>query len=396
MVYGRLAVSLLVGVAAMSSQAVAQERELKLGARVQVEHDSNVVLGKNALGNAQGLTPEDTRFVPSLNIELIQPVGRSSVFLSGTAGYTFYDKNTQLNRERLDFSGGGSTRLGPCFSTLSADYNRGINQVDDPMIVIDAKNIRKVTSAAIAVNCGSTSGFSVVGNVSQDWSRNSARAVQQSDYDSTTLMVGLAYRRPALGALTIFANRETVEYRDRLLSDGYQIDAVGVTFDRQLGARIQGSVTASYSMVEQDQVLLPGMVQQEQNVVSYGGDLSFRASTRLLLQASFNRGITPSVGVGQSYEISDRYRLSGTYSVGSRIVVSAGYSRVERQPGEDAIPSILVPTDSTVSNIFGSVRYKQSDNLSFELGLEREERETDVPIFDYTSNRIGLTAIATY
>lgn len=396
MVYRRLTVGLLVGAAAMSSQAVAQERELKLGARVQVEHDSNVVLGRNALGNAQGLTPEDVRFVPSITIDLIQPVGRSSVFLTGVAGYTFYDKNTDLNRERLDFSGGGSTALGPCFTTLSGDYNRGINQIDDPMIVIDAKNTRKVTRATVAVNCGSTSGFSVVGNASQDWSRNSAQIAKEADYDSTTLMVGVAYRRPALGALTVFANRQTVDYKDRLLSNGYQVDAIGATFDRQLGARIQGSITVSYSMVEQDQVLLPGFPQQEQNITSYGGDLSFRASSRLTLQASFNRGISPSVAVGQSYEISDRYRLSGSYSVGSRIVVSAGYSSVKREPGEDAIPSPILPTESTLENLFGSIRYRQSDRLSFELGLEREERETNIPLFDYSANRIGLTVVASY
>lgn len=396
MVYGRLAVSLLVGMAAMSSQAVAQERQLKLGARVQVEHDSNVVLGRNALGNAQGLTPEDVRFVPSLTVDLIQPVGRSSVFLSGDAGYTFYDKNTSLNRERLDFSGGGSTPLGPCLTTLSGDYNRGINQIDDPAIVIDAENVRKSTRATASVSCGSTSGFSIVGNASQDWSRNSALSIREADYDSTTLMVGVTYRRPALGALTVFANRQTVDYKERLLSDGYQVDAIGATFDRQLGARIQGSVTASYSMVEQDQVLLPGFPQQEQNVFSYGGNLSFRASSRLALQASFNRGISPSVGVGQSYEISDRYRLSGTYSVGSRITMRAGYGRVERDPGKNALPSAFLPTESTLTNMFGSVRYKQSDHLSFELGLERDKRDTNIPLFDYTANRIGLTAIASY
>lgn len=396
MVYGRLAVSLLVGMAAMSSQAVAQERELKIGARVQVEHDTNVVLGRDALGNAQGLTPEDVRFLPALTLDLIQPVGRSSVFLSGTAGYTFYDKNTSLNRERLDFSGGGSTRLGPCQTTLNGSYSRGINQVDDPTIILDVKNVRERTGAALAVNCGSASGFGIVGNLGQDWSRNSALSVRDSDYDSTTMMVGVSYRRPALGALTVFANRQTIDYKDRPLSDGYQVDAFGVTFDRQLGARIQGSVTASYSMVEQDQVLIPGLPAQEQNVVSYGGDLSFRASSRLTLQASFNRGITPSMGVGQAYEVTERYRLSGAYSVGSRIVVSAGYSNLERQPSKNGIQSPLLPTESTLSTVYGNVRYKQSENLSFELYLEREERDTNVPIFDYSADRIGLTAIAKY
>jgi hypothetical protein len=142
--------------------------------------------------------------------------------------------------------------------------------------------------------------------------------------------------------------------------------------------------------------LLSSVPQQDQSVFSYGGDLSFRASSRLTLQAGFNRGITPSAGVGQSYEISNRYRIGGSYSVGSRIVVNFGYSNVERVPGENIVQSSLLPTESTLQNLYGTVRYKQSENLSFELGLEREKRETNAPLFDYSANRIGLTAIASY
>jgi len=392
----KITVGLAVTMAAISTSAAAQDRSLKVGIRAQVEHDSNVVLGRDPLGQRDNLTPEDVLFIPSITIDLMQPVGRHSVYLSGSAGYTFYDKNTDLNRERIDVSSGANIALGACSVTGDVSYGRGINRVDDPVFVIDARNIREILGVTGGAACQTPSGFGVTAQVAKDCSDNSRAALSEANYESVTYTGGLTYSRPALGTLTLFGSRQNVEYPDRLLPGDYSVDSVGVTYDRELGARIQGSLTGSYARVEQDghpQIGLPGA---KQNVMSYGAKLSFRVNSRFNLLGSFNRGVNPAVGFEQAYEISNRYRVSANYKIGSRLTATAGFYRVERDPSESALPSVAVPTESTLDVASASVRYQQSERLGIELYLEREERDTNLDAYDYTSNRVGLTTIVTF
>lgn len=394
----RLSIGLAVGLVAITGEASAQDRMLKVGIRAQVEHDSNVVLGGNALGQRQNLTPEDVLFIPSATIDLLQPLGRHSAYLRGSAGYTFYDKNTDLNRERIDVASGLNVALRSCGLTADVTYGRGINRIDDPTFIYDARNIRETIGVTGGLSCSSATGFGVMAQVARNWSDNSRQTLQEANYESSTYTAGLTYARPALGTLTLFGSRETVDYPDRVVTDGYTVDSVGMTYDRQLGARIQGTVTASYAQVEQDGRLLPGLglPAAKQDVTSYGAKLSFRVNSRLNLLGSFNRGVSPAIGFLQAYEVSNRYRISGTYQIGSRLTATAGFNRVERDPSENALPSLVVPTESTLDVASASLRYQQSDRLGFELYLEHEKRDTNLDPFDYTSDRIGLTTIVTF
>ena len=380
-----------VGLVAPSGAIAQEARKLDFGLHAQAEHNSNVARTNDMVADARGLTRADTLYTPSASIDLFLPVGRRSVFLRGVAGYTFYDKNTKLNRERLDVAGGINSPFGPCQAGMTAGYSRGVNQVDDPTLVDDVENIQSVRRVGGTLNCSGPVGVGVVASITKDWTRNSLEFLRSADAERTSYMLGASYTRPAFGTVTLFGSYDDTVYPRRFLGDGYEMKSVGATFERQLGARIQGSVTVAYAAVEQRGPAAAGF-NSDTHTNSYAADLSYRVSDRLRLTATLDRSISPASGVGRAYDVVDAYRLSGDYDLGSRITVSAGVSRVDREAVGILSTSSLQLTDSVTKSFMLAVRYKQSERLSFVVNAGREDRSTNSPTFDYTNDRIGISA----
>lgn len=390
MTLGKVSFCVLLGAGALSTPAYAQEmRRLDFGLQGRVEYNSNVARTDETQAAIRGLTPGDTIFTPAATFDLLLPVGRQSLFLLGSAGYSFYDNNKDLDRERVDLTGGVNTRFGPCAATFSGGYARGINRIDDPVLIDNVRNIQETERLGVDVSCSRQTGLGVVGAMSKEWTSNELSFLRVSDSERTTGTVGVSYSRPALGTLTVFGNHEETIYPNRLVEDGYDMNAFGATFERQLGARIEGSVTVSYAMVE-EHVVLPGQ-DSDSDSVTYAARLGYRASSRLRFQAMFDRAVLPSSSIGRSYDLTQSYRVTADYDMGSRITFSLGAGRAERNAGGTDLP-ILQLTDSTTTTFDASVRYKQSERLSFLLSGGHEERTTNAPQFDYTNDRIGLTA----
>lgn len=393
MFYGKVAFGALVSVAALSTSATAQERTLNFGLNAQVDHHSNVARSSKEYADLRGVQRADTVFKPAATIDFFSPIGRQSMFFRGSAGYTFYDRNDQLNREVLDFSGGLNGQLGPCSGTLSGGYTRGLWLLDDPTLIENVENIQTTKNASVNVGCSRSTGLGLTASASKDWVDNDQ--LLNADSERTSIMGGVTYTRPALGTLTLFADRQETSYPNRLLSGGYTLNAYGVTLARQLGARIQGTVTVAYNRVAQDTPdYLPPIDDME--TTAYSAELTYRASSRLSFQGSFDRAVTPTVTVGQSYDLSEGYRVSGAFDLSSRVTISAGGAWVQRQ-SNGILPTTRVElTESETTSYFSSVRYRQSDRLSFALNVGREERRTNAPQFDYTNNRIGVGADLTF
>jgi len=386
----KVAFGAAVGMAAISSEAFAQEaRRLDFGLQALVEYNSNVAASSEEAAELRGLSRGDTLFSPTATIDFSAPVGRQAIFLRGLAGYTFYDKNKRLDRERLDATGGVQSRLGPCSGTFSGGYMRGISQYDDPLLDVFVDNVQETKRIDGDLACSRSTGFGLAGQASKEWTSNDVSLLKLSNYERTNMMLGVTYTRPTLGTLTVFGSREETSYVNRPIDDGYEMNAFGLTYARQLGARIEGSVTISANKVEQKALSFGG---DDLETTAYSASLSYRASNRLRFIGSFDRAVTPSQVIGRSYDLADVYRISGEYALGSRFMISGGVARAERDAGGGLAFPVVQLTESTTTTLFGSVRYKQSDRLSFVLNAGREERSTNAPQFDYTNNRIGLRA----
>lgn len=375
--------------AATSSPAAAQEaRRFDIGISARAEHHSNVARSSASQASLRGLTKADTIFTPTANVDVLLPVGRQKVFLSGNVGYSFYEKNSRLNREYVNLDGGVKTGLGPCGVTLGAGYSRGVVRVDDPILIDNVENIQETKRVSLDTACSRGTGLGLVAGVSKEWTDNELPFLDVSNSELSSAMLGVTYSRPTLGTITLFTNRQKTEYPNRPIASGYELTAVGVTYERKLGARIEGAVTVAYNNVDLRAPVALGGGNVE--TTAYSAKLSYRASSRLRFGGEFNRSIMPASGFGRTYDLTTAYRLNATYDLGSRIAINVGGARVER----DSEGAVIVPTvqltNSTTDNIFASVRYKMSERIALELSAGRDERTTNAPQFDYTDERVAV------
>lgn len=386
----KLAAGIVLGLAAAATSAAAQDvRKLDITAQARVEHQSNVSQTTKEQAALRGLTLEDTIFTPNVSIDYVQPVGRQSLFLRGNLGYAFYQDNDSLNREQLDLNGGLKAAVGPCVVTLSGGYTRGLNRIDDPTLITDVENIQETKRAAVDAACARQTGIGVVGGYSKDWTTNDLELSKFTDADREAMTLGVTYSRPALGTFTVFGNSEEVVYPNRLIEDGYDLASLGVSYERELGARIQGRVSIAYASVDPHAPALPGLSDEDFETTAYSADLSYRASSRLRFRGAFERSVTPAAGIGRTFDLTESYEVYADYDLGSRISFNLAAMRVDRDAKGGILLPLLQLTESRTDNIGGMARYKLSERLSFNIFASHEERSTNAPQFDYTNDRFG-------
>ncbi|MET3528119.1 outer membrane beta-barrel protein [Phenylobacterium koreense] len=369
---------------------------MDFGLRAELERDNNVSRSSATQAATQGISQEDTIFTPSVTVDVWVPVGRQAVFLKGAAGYSFYDKNDQLDRERASLNGGIEGGVGPCATTLTGDLIYGQREITDFDLSQVVGNVVRTTRVGLHVNCSAPTGLGAVFGASQEWTDNSASQLTSADAERQFLTGGLSYSRPALGTVTAFTNFEKIDYPNRQLlgggSDGYEMTAVGVSYARRLGARIEGTASISYANVEPAASNLPGAPSIDFSGTTYSGDLSYRASSRMRFRGNFSRSVTPTLAIGQQYEVQTAYGLGMDYDIGSRFKLKLGVAQNESEAHgvSAAVPNVM--TSSTTKMIYGALRYEQSRRLAFTLSARHEERDANTPQFNFNGERVGIAA----
>lgn len=390
-----LAIVVLLG--AGTTPAVAQEaRRLDFGVRAKVVHDTNVARSDQTQAALRGVTPEDTIFTPSLTFDVFFPVSKQSIFLNGGIGYDFHRKNVKLDSEAMDLNAGANARIGPCQPTILASYLRRQSDLQD-LGLVNPENIIETSSIDLSVNCAREVGFGIGATLGRGWSNNSNPVQAQLDHNSSSAGASVSYQNHALGSLILMGQYQKVEYENRavmdLLSTGYEMTSFGLTFERRISSRLQAKLSMAQTNVDQLQSR-PASASSSFSGLTYGGDVTFRPTTRLRAQLNYERAVTPSNYIGKLYDVAETVRVSGDYQVGSRVTVGVGAERrnVKSEGATLAIgPSILL-TDSEINTLFGVLTFRQSERLVFNFDMQHEEREANNPVFDYSATRIGATA----
>ncbi len=343
---------LLTGLALAAHPALAQtlpaapatQRQVEFDVVTDVVFDSNIARSDRALAATRGLTLSDEILTPLGLIDLALPIGRSSLFLNGSAGYDFYVNNRVLNQARINVLGGAIGQVGPCRETLSGAYARSQTALSD-LNTVAVANVEDHESIALGAVCGRALGLAPTIQVAESWEQNSAPARQLVDDRSFTATAGLAYRRPALGSLTLFGEfvdttypNELVVQGNALRTGGYQVYAAGVKFDRHLGARIQGEVSLSYS------ALSPAIAGSGSfEGATYSGNLTYRTSGRLSAQVQYARSVTPSNVVGANFSIDDTLSGELDYRLGPRLGLTLGASHMKHHYNTSASYQLTFP-----------------------------------------------------
>lgn len=387
----------LLGSTTLGSVAMAQEaatsgeRGFSIKGHFEVEHRTNVAGSNTAEALSRGITPEDTLYTPSLQVDYNMPVGRQSLFVSARGGRTYYDANKKLDSDHLNFNAGIRGRVGPCATVLQGDFNRGRNLLDNFLTAQTARNVLDSTTAGLEVTCARATGLGVDLGLEHVRAINSLKSIPLNDYESDTARFAVQYQRPAFGTLSLLSSYTKVNFlnSDPLTqSDGYEAKAVGVSYVRRFGARIQGTVSTGYTQAEPVSPP-PGVVAQKFDGWTYSADISFRPTSRLTTSARFDKAITPS-GYGQSFQVTTGTEFSATYKLGSRIQVTVGDSDQIQNLAGGLSTSVIGLTHSRMNTVSGDISYRQSQRLGFTLRAAHDRRKTNDNRFDYDADRVAL------
>lgn len=387
------------GGAAVAQQApqvpdIVPERQWKVDARVSAYYDTNVARTSKAAAAARGLKQEDYVVTPLLAANIVQPVGRQALFLDGLVAYDFYDRNETRDRRRYNVTGGATGVVGPCRPIVYGTYRALQSDLAD-IDLATVNNEQTSKGLAAGVQCGRGVGLGGGVTVQRIDVKNSADRLVVQDYTAETLFTTLSYSAPSLANLSVFYSHASNEYPNRIIpgrpvGDGFFTETVGGRVERKFGARLNAGASLSATRLKRE--FAPPGQKQKFTATTYQGDASYRAGTRLLLSVNAARNVRPSDRPGKLYDIAEQLEGSARYRLGSRFNVTLGHLYSDVASNVDTLAAGLVVTNSRTNSTYGQVEFRAVGNSSLTFDVRHERRDTNLPSFNYTSTRVGLTA----
>jgi hypothetical protein len=399
-------------------------RTLNLDASVMVEHDTNITRESESQADQSGLNPDDTLYAPTLNVNAVLPVGRQALFFNGSGSYVFHQNNTRLNSEQVHLGGGAALSAGACGAVVRGGYSRGRSELFsglDPLVggatpVVPVpitndfessiENIQTNEDVGLTLTCARPSGIGAHAQVDQLWSSNTDVLSGSGAYRSTTASAGLVYSRPQLGSLALDGTYGRTIYGEQLVPNllprGFETTGANLSFNRQLGGRIQANISVGFTHAHDLSppilpVALPDDPFRDFSGLTYSAGASFRATSRLQFRGSFQRQITPTLLSGSSFEVLTGYSLDASYNLGTRITLDLKGDRQEsRTNGLLIVDPAQTLTNSVVNDLSASASYRMNKRISLQLTGTHETRDSDNANFNYTNDRVALTLSTTF
>lgn len=389
---------------ALSDAAVAQsERRVNIGVSGRATYDSNLIRSGDIIlvdGQPVRGSGEDMRFTPAVTVDILVPVSRQALFLSGSLGYDFHLNNQQLDRERLNLTGGVNLAVASCTGQISGTYSRQQSDIADLLItdeLVRIDNTQETRALSANARCGDVVGLQPGFGFRHETTQNSGNERLTNDYTSNTYDAELAYVSPSLGSLALFSSFRDASYPNRVMGmreDGVKVYSAGGRFTREIGSRLTGTVSAGITRVDPKFPGTPGY-----SGGSYSADLTYRPSDRIQLGIAFSRDATVSNLLDISYSITETYSIDGEYALGQRYRILFGGSYTERgfRVSELTDPDLAGTGDKRYLGFVG-LRYLMNDRISVDFDLARERRDFVGPqtiegrLLDYKSTRFSVGA----
>lgn len=367
------------------------ERRVDIDLTTRLEYDSNVLRRPEFAAIPEGLERDDIRITPGVAVDIQLPISRQSLFLSGSVGYDFFMNNSHLNRERFDLVGGANvTAGGSCTGQLTGSYTRQQSDLGYLFAVDQLENAEQLAGYGIRLQCGGGIGLSPGLGYRHETATNSLSQRQQNDYSTDIYEADIGYQRPSFGRLSVFGTYAETEFENRVIDgvrDGVEVYSTGLRFQREIGSRLRGTVSGGYTWVKPR---LPGVA--EFSGISYSADLTYTPSDRLRTTIGFSREAQLSSLLDISYSISENYRFDGQYAFGPRLSLLFGLQYATRSfELSPQFPALVPQTGDKSYQAFVGVRRQWNDRFATDLDFAQERRDSDNPLLDYRSTRVGLT-----
>lgn len=384
------------GATAFAQQQPPQTNERQFSGAISVQgvYESNFARSGSALAAQRGIQPEEYILRPQATLLVVQPFGQQAVYVQGGGGYDFHRNNARLDRHRYDVTTGYQARLGICQAGAVGTYRA--SQSDLALIdTTDTKNLNRSTTTGLSLICGRATGFGFATTAQRTDIKNSNTVQKPADSTAESLQTVLTYSHPTLGTLGIvysYANNElpNVINPSRPVGDGFWTQSFGLSVERNFGSRLRVSAMAAETRVKRE--FAPAGTDQKFKSTTYSGDLSYRFGDRLVLELQGERSVRPAGRAGKLYDIDTGGQIQARYRFGTRYTASLGYGIADIESNFDTVGTRPVVTDARTNSVFGSIRYRQSDRASVGLDVRHDERSTNLPDFNYSSTRVGISA----
>lgn len=377
---------------------VKSEREFKLEARVAALYDTNSARSSKALALQRGVTQSDYKVTPTLAASVVQPIGQQALFLDGTGGYDLNARNSQLDRKRYAVTGGGMGTLGTCQPIIYGTYSGQQSDLAD-LDLPASSSLQTSTGMAVSAACGRATGFGGSLTLQRIDTKNSARSLRIQDRTAETLFGTVRYAAPTLVDVSLFYTYTNNEFPNRInpgrpVGDGYWTESLGLRVERKFGSRLTTGASVSGTRVKRE--FVPPGTREKFTAATYSGDLSYRAGNRLLITLNGGRSVKPSERVGKLFDVSETFEGSARYRLGSRFSVTLGHAYTDSKSNLDTSAFRAVVTDATTNSTSGKFEYRRGTLGSVSLSVQHETRDTNLPIFNYTSTRVGVSTAVSF
>lgn len=383
MVAGMMGFGLALPANAQSDRGSVSDVKLEIG----VEHNSNVSRSDAARAAARGLEQSDQRITPAIRIDLARNLGQTELSLSGTAGYDSYARNTQLNRERIDFQLGLGQPVGPCKLEFSASAARRQSDLGDIAFVNNTlssvvKNAETRLQYSADVGCGRPYGFRPTAHIDYLTARNSNIVRDRSEFDQLEYRGGVEYSTPNFGQLALFVGRRDITLRNQPTAGGSEIDfyvtTFGAQYRRNIGSRLNAEVTIGRSQVSGGGALVPSA-----SGITWEIALTAQIGSRLQVTGSTGRQFTNSLSSDAAFLRAQPNFIDFTYAVNGRLRLQAGYSDSRNRYSYATTPTGVFITRDRRQLATAGLTY--AFGRRWQLGLigGYEQRNANGTFFDY-------------
>lgn len=402
-----LALSAVVGVSAAGAASAQQDPQLPaieyqrkwdFSAQLAGVYDSNVARTSRAAAVARGVEPEDYKLTPSLNASVVQPFGQQALFLDGSLGYDFHARNELLDRRRISAVGGATAQIGPCRPMAYGSYRALQSDLGD-LDLGTVQNLQETGGAAVALSCAGSNRIRGLLSAQRLDVKNSADRAVIQDHTIESLSGALSYEAPSIVNASLIFNYANSEYPNRIIpgrpvGDGFWTQSYGLRLERRVGSRLKGGGSLTRTTVKRE--FAPPGSQVKFHVTSYSAELSYQAGTRLLLELLGAREVKPSDRPGKLYDISETLEARGRYKLGSRFTVTLGHLYSDVASNADTALARSVITNARTNTSYGSFQYRQGGRGTLLLDVRREDRETNLPVFNYVATRVSVTTAVNF
>lgn len=385
-------------------------RQIGIRAGVDVAYDSNVYGINDALLRARGATlpgsKDDISITPSLQLDILLPLGRQSVFARGYIGYDFYTNNSQLNRERINLALGGNLQVTRgCSATVTGNYLRQRSNAGDVFAVSDVPLVRRTNteeqkSIGTQAICGGAIGITPAFGYTHSEVRNSNQFFKFNDSNQDSFNASIGYSRPTLGRIAVYGTYTEGEYINRNIfglpnifpgipSDGIKSYSAGVEFERNIGSRLSGRVSAGYSWVDPKSPF-----STKFRGAAYTLALNYTPSNRLALDLLLSRSTELPNSAFASYAVTDVYSLNGTYRLNERLSANFGVARQKRNFRQRAatVDQVSFVTKDKFDRVYGGFVYDLNRRIRLNGLVSHQRRGADNPLFRYSNTTASLGA----